>query len=109
MMSPIVTASQLCTAVYDGDMPLLRRLLRAGANPDAGDYDKRTPLHIAAAEGNLPAVSAARVVCDVGRCGQGLLCGAHACRSCVRALPPPPLRPLHLCRPSFPPLPRARR
>lgn len=27
---------------------MLRRLLRAGARPDSGDYDRRTPLHIAA-------------------------------------------------------------
>ena len=31
---------------------LLRRLLRAGAPVDIGDYDGRTPLHISAAEGN---------------------------------------------------------
>jgi ankyrin repeat protein len=59
MMTPVMTASALCTAVYDGDMPLLRRLLHAGANPNAGDYDKRTALHIAAADGNLPAVRVA--------------------------------------------------
>jgi hypothetical protein len=56
MMAPVAAAAQLCTAVFDGDMPLLRRLLHAGANPNAADYDKRTALHIAAAEGNLPAV-----------------------------------------------------
>ena len=49
-------ASQLCTAVFEGDLPLLRRLLQAGASADTCDYDKRTALHIAAAEGNLPAV-----------------------------------------------------
>lgn len=32
------------------------RLLLAGAEADACDYDQRTALHIAAAEGNLPAV-----------------------------------------------------
>lgn len=46
----------LCTCVFSGELGLLRRLLRAGAHTDAGDYDKRTALHIAAAEGNLPAV-----------------------------------------------------
>jgi hypothetical protein len=61
MMPPVMTAAQLCTAVFDGDMPLLRRLLHAGANANAGDYDKRTALHIAAADGNLPAVSCTHV------------------------------------------------
>lgn len=54
--SPVEQAAVLCTAVFDGDLPQLRRLLRAGARVDAGDYDKRTGLHIAAAEGNLQAV-----------------------------------------------------
>lgn len=49
-------ASQLCTCVFEGDLPLLRRLVSAGAPADAGDYDKRTALHIAAAEGNTAAV-----------------------------------------------------
>ena len=49
-------AALLCTAVFEGDLKLLRLLLRAGAHVDAGDYDKRTALHIAAAEGNLAAV-----------------------------------------------------
>ncbi len=58
-------ASQLCTAVFEGDLPLLRRLLRAGALPDECDYDKRTALHIAAAEGNLLAVS---LLVELARC-----------------------------------------
>jgi hypothetical protein len=37
---------------------LLRRMLHAGADPNMGDYDKRTALHIAAADCNLPVVSA---------------------------------------------------
>ncbi len=49
-------ASQLCTCVFEGDLPLLRRLVSAGAPADAGDYDKRTALHIAASEGNTAAV-----------------------------------------------------
>jgi ankyrin repeat protein len=40
----------LCTCVFSGELGLLRRLLRAGAHTDAGDYDKRTALHIAAGE-----------------------------------------------------------
>ena len=41
-------ASLLCSAVFAGEQALLRRLLRAGAKPDTGDYDRRRPLHIAA-------------------------------------------------------------
>ncbi|KAI7843592.1 hypothetical protein COHA_002834 [Chlorella ohadii] len=49
-------AAMLCTAVFEGNLPLARRLLRAGVRVDSGDYDKRTALHISAAEGNLQAV-----------------------------------------------------
>lgn len=49
-------AAQLCTCVYDGNLPLLRRYLDAGAPANAGDYDGRTALHISAAEANLAAV-----------------------------------------------------
>jgi hypothetical protein len=40
-------------------MDELRRLLRARADANVTDYDKQSPLHIAAAEGNLPAVRGA--------------------------------------------------
>ena len=46
----------LCTCVFDGNMPLVKRYVAAGVPIDAGDYDLRTPLHISAAEGNLTAV-----------------------------------------------------
>ena len=46
-------ASTLCQAVFDGDTLTLRRLLQAGIQVNAGDYDKRTAVHIAAAEGNV--------------------------------------------------------
>ena len=49
-------ATALCQAVFDGDTPLLRRLLQARIQVDAADYDKRTAAHIAAAEGNLAAL-----------------------------------------------------
>ncbi len=49
-------AALMCSAVYEGDARLLRRLLRAGAPAGAADYDGRTALHIAAAEGNLAMV-----------------------------------------------------
>mgnify|MGYP001811165631 FL=1 len=46
-------ASALCAMVLDDQPHLLRRYLAAGADANAADYDKRTPLHIAAAEGKL--------------------------------------------------------
>lgn len=52
------SAALLCAAVSEGDLALLRRLLHARADPNVGDYDKRTALHIAAADCNLPVVSA---------------------------------------------------
>ncbi|GIM10251.1 hypothetical protein Vretimale_14049 [Volvox reticuliferus] len=52
----LAVAAEMCTAVYEGDLVKLRRLLRSGAPPDACDYDKRSALHIAGAEGNLAAV-----------------------------------------------------
>lgn len=47
---------RLCSCVFLGDLPLLRRLLRCGIRADSQDYDKRAALHIAAAEGNVQAV-----------------------------------------------------
>ncbi|XP_020270421.1 potassium channel KOR1-like [Asparagus officinalis] len=43
--------SQLCAAVAKGDSDFLKRVLSYGINPNSKDYDHRTPLHIAAAEG----------------------------------------------------------
>jgi glutaminase len=57
MIGGVITAAYLCTAVFDGDMQLLKRLLVAGANVNAVDYDKRTATHIAAADGSLSMVS----------------------------------------------------
>lgn len=56
-------AARLCTCVFSGDLPQLRRLIHCGLRVDAGDYDKRTALHIASAEGNLQAV---RVLIEEG-------------------------------------------
>ncbi|XP_076919720.1 potassium channel KOR1-like [Bidens hawaiensis] len=41
----------LCTAVAKGDIDFLKRLLNNGINPNSRNYDLRTPLHIAAADG----------------------------------------------------------
>ena len=55
-MSEHLAASVLCQTVSDGDIVLLKRLLRAGINPNAADYDKRTAAHIAACEGHVVAL-----------------------------------------------------
>lgn len=56
-------ASILCQAVFDGDILLLQRLIKAGIDVNSSDYDFRTPAHIASAEGN---VSALRVLLQHG-------------------------------------------
>ncbi|KAG2447077.1 hypothetical protein HYH02_007827 [Chlamydomonas schloesseri] len=55
-MDGFAVAGTMCTAVFEGDLVKLQRLLKSGAPPDACDYDKRCALHIAGAEGNLAAV-----------------------------------------------------
>lgn len=57
-LDPQAQAQALCGAVSRGDTVQLKHLLQAGADPNAADYDRRTPLHVAAAESNLPAVRA---------------------------------------------------
>ena len=41
-------------AAAKGDVERLRHLTQAGANPDDANYDGRTAMHLAAAEGLLP-------------------------------------------------------
>lgn len=41
----------LCMAVARKEFDLLKRVLAFGINPNAKNYDQRTPLHIAASEG----------------------------------------------------------
>jgi hyperpolarization activated cyclic nucleotide-gated potassium channel 4 len=50
------SASVLCNAVFREKADLLQLYLDFGADPNGGDYDLRTPLHIACAEGLLPMV-----------------------------------------------------
>mmetsp|Transcript_21261 Transcript_21261/g.42214 ORF Transcript_21261/g.42214 Transcript_21261/m.42214 type:complete len:638 (-) Transcript_21261:247-2160(-) len=48
--------SQLCYYCAKGDLPGIRGLLSLGADINASDYDGRTPLHLAASEGQLEVV-----------------------------------------------------
>lgn len=41
----------LCRVVAQGKIDLLRRLLSFGIDPNCRNYDRRTPLHVAASEG----------------------------------------------------------
>ena len=55
-MPGLEAAHALCTCVSECDVPLLRRYLKAGVRVNAANFDQRTALHVAAAEGNLAAV-----------------------------------------------------
>lgn len=49
-------ASALCELAGTRDITAMKKLIDSGHNVNAADYDFRTPLHIAAAAGNLEAV-----------------------------------------------------
>ena len=51
--SAVESAVALCWAAGQGDLDEVRRLASAGADISTGDYDGRTPLHLAAAEGHV--------------------------------------------------------
>ncbi|NWG87199.1 MAG: ankyrin repeat domain-containing protein [Hydrogenophilaceae bacterium] len=51
-------SAELFSAAKTGDTEALRRLIAAGANPNATNEEGQTPLHIAAFEGHLGAVQA---------------------------------------------------
>ena len=42
----------LCTAAAQGDLLQVKRFIDFGVNPNSGDYDLRTALHVSAAEGH---------------------------------------------------------
>jgi len=50
-------ASSLCTAASEGNVNLCTILLENGLDPNVGDYDRRTALHLACAEGHNRVVS----------------------------------------------------
>lgn len=56
LISRIQSISQekatLIEAANQGDLMAVQHLLSIGADPSAGDYDRRTPLHLAAASGH---------------------------------------------------------
>lgn len=54
----------LCSAAARGDLGELRRLIASGADPSSADYDGRTPLHLAACEGQKAVVEYLLSVCD---------------------------------------------
>jgi len=56
-------AAELCAFATASDAPALEALLLAGASPDLADYDLRTAIHLACAEGNAAIV---RLLLDNG-------------------------------------------
>ncbi|XP_062974189.1 60 kDa lysophospholipase-like [Elgaria multicarinata webbii] len=51
-----LTPPLACVAAKNGDLEALKALQNMGGNLSCGDYDGRTPLHVACCEGNLEVV-----------------------------------------------------
>jgi len=46
----------LIDACHRGDLERVKQLVAEGVDVNQGDYDRRTPMHLAAADGNLEVV-----------------------------------------------------
>jgi len=53
----VAASSELCEMARSGSLDIIKLMITCGAPVDAQDYDSRTALHLACAEGNLPIVS----------------------------------------------------
>ncbi|KAL1521874.1 hypothetical protein AB1Y20_021525 [Prymnesium parvum] len=51
-------AHQMCTLAREGRPDPIIQMLKSGADANVADYDKRTPLHVAASEGHIAVVKA---------------------------------------------------
>lgn len=51
-----ITARDVVEAASLGNLELLKKYKEQGLNLGEGDYDRRTPLHLAASEGKLEVV-----------------------------------------------------
>ena len=51
-----ISATALCNAAASNNIDALRAIFEAGGDMNAGDYDRRTAMHLAASEGKLEAV-----------------------------------------------------
>ncbi|KAM6977606.1 glutaminase kidney isoform, mitochondrial [Aplochiton taeniatus] len=62
------TLINLMFAAYSGDVSALRRFALSAVNMEEKDYDSRTALHVASAEGHLEAVVFLTEACKVNPC-----------------------------------------
>jgi hypothetical protein len=65
LMNEVELASCMCQAVSQRNHAVLAMYMKAGANPLSRNYDERTPLHVAAAEGDLEAL---KIMVDETHC-----------------------------------------